>query len=277
MSPGGTLPPMSVSESASALPPIARGGARTFSALGNPARMRILNLLATQEKTVSELAREMQLHPSTLRYHLGQLLRQGLIEEVVPVGPRHVGRPATLYRLSRSAHIPGYPQRHFELLGQLALEALGEAVGERSASTYLIERGRKAGRGIIRDFAARARVDRWTPDAFERFVLGGLFRDFGIPTEVLSKSPKRLRYRAFSCPFLEVAERMPDLVCDSLDRGFHRGIDEALGGVRTERLACMGHGAPFCEYVLVWRTAERTTSKRETTPRIRGPRTRGRR
>lgn len=189
----------------------------------------------------------------TLRYHLGYLRNQGLIEEAVPSGPRGVGRPATLYRASKHVHIPTFPQRRFDLLGQLALEAFVGAVGEKSASSHLRAKGAEVGRSMIKELGAKANVDRWTPEAFERFVLNGLFRDFGIPAEIVSRSSRRLTYRCFGCPFLELAERMPDLVCGSLDEGFHRGIDEALGGVRTARRACMGHGDPYCEYRSTWR------------------------
>lgn len=248
--------------------------ARTFSALGSAVRMRILSSIATREKSIAQIARELGLNRVTLRYHLGYLKNQGLIEEATPAGPRGVGRPATLYRASKHAHVSGFPRRRFELLGQLALEALAQAVGNEKASQYLRMKGAEAGKAMIAELGASAKVERWTPEAFERFVLRGLFRDFGIPIEVLSKSSLSLTYRAFDCPFLELAEKMPGLVCNSLDKGFHSGIDEALGGVRTERLACMGHGDPYCEYRVTWK--RRAASKlprrraRKAKPRMEG-------
>lgn len=246
---------------------------RTFSALGSTVRMRILSSIASREKSISELARELRVHRVTLRYHLGYLRNQGLIEEVTPSGPRRVGRPAALYRTSKHKHILGFPQRRFELLGQLALEALVEATGKEAASDYLRIKGAKAGRTLIAELGVKERVERWTPETFDRIVLHDHFRDLGIPSEVLSKSTKILEYRSFSCPFLELAEKMPDLVCNSLDAGFHRGIGEAMGGVRTERLACMGHGDPYCQYRLTWkakavpRVSRKSKGSRKPKPR----------
>ncbi len=248
--------------------------ARTFSALGSTVRMRILSSIAAREKSVAQLARELGLNRVTLRYHLGYLKNQGLVEGVIPAGPRGVGRPATLYRSSKHAHVSGFPRRRFELLGQLALEALAKAVGDEKACRYLRMKGAEAGKSMIAELGVGAKVERWTPEAFERLVLRGLFRDFGIPIEVLSKSSLSLTYRSFDCPFLELAEKMPGLVCNSLDKGFHSGIDEALGGVRTERLACMGHGDPYCEYRVTWK--RRAASKlprrraRKAKPRMGG-------
>ncbi len=142
-------------------------------------------------------------------------------------------------------------------MGRLALETLVEAVGEERASRRLRKKGIDISAGMIRMLAMQASVDRWTPEAFERLVLNGLFEDMGLVSEVQSREPDALVYRAFSCPFLELAEKMPEQVCDALDRGFHDGIDRALGGVRTTRLACMGHGSPYCEYRLDWESGRR--------------------
>lgn len=239
---------------------------RAFSALGSAVRIRILTSVASHEKTISQLSQELGMNRMTLRYHLGFLREQGFIEAIAPSGPRRVGRPAILYRMSKQAHVPRFPQRQFELLGQLALEALCEAVGDDAASSHLRAKGRGIGKSMIEGLKARAQLAEWTPEAFERHVLGGLFRDLGVASEVLSWSPGAIEYRVFSCPFLELAERMPDLVCNALDQGFHEGIDEGLGGVRTERLACMGHGNPYCQYRMAWDRKSKTLapSDRET-------------
>jgi len=229
-----------------------RDDTRMFSALGSSVRSRILESVATREKSIPELAEELRLHRVTLRYHITYLLGQGLIEKLEATGPRKVGRPAARYRASTHARFQGFPERHFDLLGQFALEAFVDAVGKDAASASLEKKGADVGRSMIEGVRTQARIAAWTPDAFERLVIGGLYHEFGIASEVVSKSSKTLVYRSFSCPFLELAEKMPEMVCNSLDAGFHRGVDEALGKVRTDRLACMGHGDPYCAYRLTW-------------------------
>jgi len=229
-----------------------RDDARMFSALGSSVRTRILESVAARAKSIPELAQELRFHRVTLRYHITYLLGQGFIEKVEAVVPRKVGRPAARYRASTHARVLGFPERHYDLLGQFALEAFVDAVGKDAASTSLEKKGADVGRSMIEGARTQARVAAWTPDAFERVVLGGLFHEIGIASEVLSKSSKTLVYRSFSCPFLELAEKMPEMVCNSLDTGFHRGVDEALGSVRTDRLACMGHGDSYCAYRVTW-------------------------
>lgn len=230
---------------------------RIFGVLSSRARVDLLKAITVREMSIADLVRELGLHRTTVRYHLTHLLREGLVEEVRSGPSGRAGRPATLYRASRHMGLATFPQRRFELLGQLALETLVEAVGETRASQRLRRKGVELSVSMIRRLASQSNVDRWTPAIFERIVLNGLFKEMGLATEVRDRAPNALVYRAFSCPFLELAEKMPEQVCDSLDQGFHDGMDRAIGNVRTTRLACMGHGSPYCEYRLEWQSARR--------------------
>ena len=257
-------PAPAIAEANPPRPPRTAGGRedpRTFGALGSPVRLRILDAIAAEDKSIADLSRHLGLHRVTLRYHLNYLLKQGLVDEVLPSAPRGVGRPAMRYRASRQLPVLGYPPRHFEIVGQVALAALVEAVGPEAAQESLRRRGVEAGRGLIDAVVREESLDRWTPEAFETLVLGKRFRDLGIPVEVLSRSGRRLEFRHFTCPFLELAEEMPSLVCDALDDGFHAGMGAAIGGLRTERIACMGHGDRYCQYRLTWEGGERARRK----------------
>jgi len=54
--------------------------AEFFRALGHPARVRILELVATGERAVGELQEELGLDSSGTSQHLAALRRQGLVE-----------------------------------------------------------------------------------------------------------------------------------------------------------------------------------------------------
>jgi ArsR family transcriptional regulator len=51
-----------------------------FRALGHPARVRILELVSNQERSVGELQEELGLDSSGTSQHLAALRRQGLVE-----------------------------------------------------------------------------------------------------------------------------------------------------------------------------------------------------
>jgi len=247
-------------------PDSSMGNPKIFGALSSRVRIDLLRAVTTGPRGIADLVRELGVHRATVRYHLGYLLREGLVEEVRPRSSGRVGRPAILYQAMRHAGSATF-QRRFELLGQIALETLVEAVGAERASDRLRKKGIGIGAAMLRTVSSQTEVTRWTPADFERLVLNGLFEDMGVVTEVRDRTSDSVVYRVFSCPFLELAEKMPEQVCDSLDQGFHEGIDQALGGPRTTRVACMGHGSPFCEYRLEWKSAKRARPRGRVTAR----------
>jgi len=232
--------------------PAARVDRRAFATLAGGVRLQVLEALTSRPLSVGELARTLRRHRATVQYHLGFLLREGLVEEVPSVPSRKIGRPAVLYRASRHGVVPGFPRRHYEILADVALRLVVEELGPKKAAALLRARGVEIGQGMLGSVASKAQVSEWTPDSFQRHFIGDAMAQFGVATEVLSCTSRRIEFRAFSCPFLEAAEAMPDIVCDALDEGFHEGIDRGLGRVRTERITCMGHGAAYCEYRMTW-------------------------
>lgn len=223
-----------------------------FAALASHARYQILDALAVHPKTIRDLSKELGVHRLTLRYHLGFLLSEGFVEEAPATHQGKAGRPPAYYRTARHALIPGFPPRRFEFIAQASLAALLEALGEGDARQRLYDKGKTVGAGVVRGIAAQKAVSKWTPASFDEHILKGCYREMGVSTEVLAATARSIEYRAYGCPFLELAEQMPDVVCDALDTGFHDGVDEALGQVTTVRRRCMGHGDPFCEYAVTW-------------------------
>ena len=60
--------------------PLHRFKAGLFKALGNPLRLRILELLRHGEMSVRDLLRELQVEPSTASQQLGMLRQQGVVD-----------------------------------------------------------------------------------------------------------------------------------------------------------------------------------------------------
>lgn len=54
--------------------------ARLISVLANPKRLRILDLLADRERTVSELAEDLALPQATTSQHLSVMRKEGVVE-----------------------------------------------------------------------------------------------------------------------------------------------------------------------------------------------------
>ncbi len=198
------------------------------AALAAPMRRRLLAHLesAGTPLDVHELAEEVGLHPSTVRFHLETLLSADLVERVESTSATRrdtVGRPRAAYAAvtSRST-VPGY-----EDLSRLLSAGLGETpeVRERRA-----ERVGAAWAGEVT--VAPEETPVTVAVAAERTTT--LLADLGFRPSVVEHTGRVVRIALHGCPFRAVARERPE-VC-SLHRGLLTGSLEAMGGPMTGRL-----------------------------------------
>jgi predicted ArsR family transcriptional regulator len=189
-----------------------------FKALGDDTRFAIYQELAQSPApcSASELAERLGLHPNTVRPHLDRMREAGLVE-VEPIHRGTVGRPQLRYSLAPGAPGLGFdPPAHTLLAGLLA--ALSEQLGgDRLDAANLGRRWgteargrRQSGRGCLA--ALVAELDRLGFDPVESELGGSGDGD-----------TRRVRVDFLHCPFRELAEAYPDLVCN-----LHRGIVEGV-------------------------------------------------
>jgi len=180
-----------------------------FKALGDDTRFAIYKELGRSPAplSASDLAERLALHPNTVRPHLDRM-REARLVEVEPIHRGTVGRPQLRYSLAPGA--PGLgldPPAHTLLAGLLA--ALAEQIGGDGLDAANLGRRwgtkasgrRQSGRGCLA--ALVAELDR----------LG---------------DTRRVRVDFLHCPFRELAEAYPELVCH-----LHRGIVEGVVGKAT--------------------------------------------
>jgi predicted ArsR family transcriptional regulator len=187
-----------------------------FKALGDDTRFAIYQELGRTPSplSASDLAERLSLHPNTVRPHLDRMREAGLVE-VEPIHRGTVGRPQLRYSLAPGA--PGLgldPPAHTLLAGLLA--ALAEQLGGDGLDAANLGRRwgtdantrRQSGRGCLG--ALMTELDRLGFDPVQS-ELGP------------DGSGRRVRVDFLHCPFRELAEAYPELVCH-----LHRGIVEGL-------------------------------------------------
>jgi predicted ArsR family transcriptional regulator len=180
-------------------------------ALSEPNRRALLDVLGRARAGLSagELAAELHLHPNTVRAHLELLRRAGLVTSMLEERHRP-GRPRRLFRARpRSA-----ADEHQLLAAGLAgsLDPLPD--GPRLAE----EAGRRWGRHLVERPAPDERVDEIESE--QRVC--DLLDERGFSPEL---DGRVIRMR--NCPFRELAERYPRVVC-ALHRGLLNGALEEL-------------------------------------------------
>lgn len=188
---------------------------------------------------VSEVARELGVHPNTARFHLEALVRDGIVERV-PGASSGPGRPPVGYRAR-----PGLARgssRRYRVLAEILLGQLSTTAEPAAAATAA---GRVWGAHVVPRPASFSQVD--AAESVAR--LTAMLDEMDFAPEPVGGDPglpERLRLR--HCPFFELAEPYRELVC-SVHLGLMQGaLAELNSTVTIDRLvpfaepaACLAH------------------------------------
>lgn len=213
-----------------------------FKALGDNTRYAIYLEIARAHTAPStaELADFLGLHVNTVRPHLERMREVGLLEVEVD-GRGSVGRPQHRYRLAADAPSLGLEPAAFRWLAHL-LASAAQAVGVDP------EVAAQAAAPAGRRMAAQASARGSRPACVA--ALTGVLAELGFDPAVVDEGD--LVTVAFThCPFAELAEANPDLVCN-LHRGLVEGFVEQIGGADVEHFATLADRDP-CQVSLTAR------------------------
>jgi predicted ArsR family transcriptional regulator len=185
-------------------------------ALADPNRARIVDELrpVPEGLDVRELSRRVELHENTIRWHLGILDDAGLLD-TGPAANGKPGRPRILYRLRPGAGAVSGRDEH-RLLATVLTGTISQLAdgAERAA-----EAGRAWGRYLVRRPSPLERIDDETAVAeVARF----------LDEEGFAASPHGTEIHMRRCPFHDLAETNPEIVC-GVHRGLMAGALEELG------------------------------------------------
>ena len=204
-----------------------------FKALGDNTRYAIYLELARSSVPLStaDLAEALDLHPNTVRPHLERMRDIGLLE--VDTDRRGlVGRPQHRYSVAADAPSLGLEPSSFRLLAQLIA---GVAARAALPPDDVAEVGRAHGATM-----------GGGGDCID--VLGARLTELGFdPATATDGSAVTVAFTR--CPFRELAEAYPEVVCH-LHRGIVEGIVAIAGGASVTRFGTLADRNP-CEVDLV--------------------------
>ena len=189
-----------------------------YKALGDDTRFAIYQELSLSPSPLSaaEIAEELGLHPNTIRPHLERMREAGVVE-VETMHRGTVGRPQLRYSLAPGAPGPGSTRRPTR-----CWPGCSPRWPTSSAPRATTPPAWAAAGGPKRSAAARRPGLCGRPDAeLDRLGFNPALRPGRGPT-------KAVRVDFLHCPFRELAEAYPDLVCN-LHRGIVEGFVDAAG------------------------------------------------
>ena len=204
-----------------------------FKALGDNTRYAIYLELARSPVPLStaEIADALDLHPNTVRPHLERMREVGLLE-VDADRQGLVGRPQHRYSVAPDAPSLGLEPSSFRLLAQLVADVAARAALPPD-EVAAVGRSHGATLGEPGDCVS---------------VLEGRLTELGFdPATATDGSAVTVAFTR--CPFRELAETYPDVVCH-LHRGIVEGIVATSGGATVTRFGTLADRNP-CEVELV--------------------------
>lgn len=191
-----------------------------LKALGDNTRYAIYLELARAPMPLAtaQIAESLRLHPNTVRPHLDRMREVGLLE-VVTDAQGTVGRPQHRYSLAADAPSLGFEPPAFPVLARMLLRLAASA---DLPAADAVEAGREQG--------AAAAARRSTPGTCADALTAELATLGFDPESVVDDDGATIAFTR--CPFRELAEANPDLVC-SLHRGLVEGFADARGDGRV--------------------------------------------
>lgn len=188
-----------------------------LKALGDNTRYAIYLELARAPSPLatSQIAETLGLHPNTVRPHLDRMREVGLLA-VITDAQGTVGRPQHRYSLAADAPSLGFEPPAYPVLAQMLLRL---AAAADLSATDAVEAGREQGAT-----AAQRRAGAGTCADALSAELAALGFD---PEAVADDDGATIAFTR--CPFRELAESNPDLVC-----GLHRGLIEGFADERGD-------------------------------------------
>lgn len=199
--------------------------------LADPSRVAVLQTLRRSDHPmgVREIAEVVGLHANTVRSHLALLTDRGLVR-AAPEERDRPGRPRTLYTPADDDE-----QRDYRMLAEALVAHLCAVEDDRGEAA--LRAGRAQGERLVDSAGPRPPVDADTA----RAAVTDLLRQSGFRPRPSSDGTRiDLRH----CPFRELAEAAPDVVC-GVHLGMMRGALERMRApveaVRLRPFATPGH------------------------------------
>ena len=196
-----------------------------LKALADETRYAMYRELATATAPLGahDLAERLGLHPNTVRLHLERLREAGLVD-MDSVHRGKVGRPQHVYSLA-----PGAPGLGFDPPAHVLLAGLMASLAERAGAG--VDHAAAAGRAWGAEAARRVRSRSCVQ------ALTGEMDRLGFEPD-LEQVNGTASVAFLRCPFRELAEAYPELVCN-LHRGICEGVVEQVGGGTVDEFATL--------------------------------------
>ncbi|MHA1754976.1 MAG: ArsR family transcriptional regulator [Candidatus Odinarchaeia archaeon] len=220
-------------------------------ALSCESRWKILKILAISNLSIEEISKEIKLSPMTVRHHLVELEKAGLIQRNETTS-KLMGRPKSIYSLNQNEFVISFPKRNYKLLHQILIRSLSNYfVNKSELYDFLILTSKEFTKEFLNQFQEEGKIVIWDlKNVKEKLILNGLSEYGGLP-EIVEEGDNYLKYRLYQCPFSITENPLIKTICDAFQHTFLSEVEKLVGGIKINVLKTIPDGSPFCEFEIV--------------------------
>jgi len=213
--------------------------------LSDPTRFYIYQYLNKhQDVSVLEIAEEFDIHPNVARLHLSKLEQVHMIQSNLKKTGKG-GRPSRLYSLANEEIQLNFPYRDYKLLATMAMEVVEELGHEGEQILY--KTGYKYGQELLNTHLTSPQSNMTIETKIQK--LRYISNIIGIyPEFEYVKHKNTLIFSIHNCPFKELAQKNPDLVCKMHSHLIRGMLNSLFENIELQEGENMMEGCSSCSY-----------------------------
>lgn len=219
------------------------------NALADPTRFTIYQYIVQNKKevTVQDIADEFNIHPNVARLHLSKLADVKVVDTALKKTGRG-GRPGRVYKLSEKVVQLSFPHRDYQLLANIAIEALASL--QKLGKDAFLEAANNMGKTLVEEQVNKYHKGKDNLSHEEKInilsVVSSLIGYF--PT--YHEEEGHFSFEVYNCPFYESMKENA-LICQG-HNAFLRGAFEYLFEIQSFRqVTKISQGCENCLYHLI--------------------------
>jgi len=218
-----------------------------FKALSCETRYNIYNMLRRRQMSIEEISNLINLKPITVRHHISELERSGLIcKKLNRVSL--IGRPSTVYGINSDLLETSLMTRNYPALQEILFTSIQNYFkNENQLLLFYNFLGRELAHMVLAGLSNKD-FNSWSLKDVKEKVFFEKLQNYAPMPELVEDCEKFFIFRLYTCPFLEHALPSFESLCKILSESYMPEMANIIGIVDISVTHRRTRDKPFCEF-----------------------------
>jgi predicted ArsR family transcriptional regulator len=201
-----------------------------------------------QDYGVEDISKLTKLSPMTVRHHLSELERAGLINKRETT-IKLAGRPKIVYKANEDEVHVCFPNRDYGTIQQVFTRTLHNYFKTKTELyEFYILIAKEFAEEIMKPYETEGSVVIWDLDIVRDKLIMEAFNKLGAVPEIIKEDQNSITYRLHNCPFTNPKAPNFEFMCSTISRAFLSEISRKIGIPGIEIIKTRLTKPYFCEF-----------------------------